>query len=262
MWVQYLLSGGNGCPCFVTRRCMQFLFRHRVSNADFFHSKTFSIGVLNSSTRLQANTLKRRLHTTSLHWNATPIRFHVTSTAVAKDVILFEHDRTRFFRLLSLFCAGQLLFWTYLAHFAFTSLRDTRSAKSREDTAIAGGLFGVEANLGSNSWRYGFTVACLAVGGAIVGLGVVFCCRSVSQVILHKGGGAVTVATQSPLGLDKARRLTVPLAQVACYAHRQESPSFIPLRVKGHRLYFLLDKEGTLNNPKLFDITVGAYRPL
>lgn len=102
----------------------------------------------------------------------------------------------------------------------------------------------------------------LPLGGGIVGLGVLFSRRSVSRVILHKGGGKVTVCTQSPLGVSKAWHLTVPLNQVACHAHRQESPSFIPLKVKNHRFYFLLDKEGSLNNPKLFDVTVGAYRPL
>lgn len=193
---------------------------------------------------------------------ATPARVQSTSSyAVAKDVVLFEHDRTRFFRLLSFFCAGQLLFWTYLAHFAFTNLRDTRRPPPGENTKIRAGLFGLEANLGSNTWRYGFTVTCLAIGGVIVGLGVLFCRRSVSQVILHKGGTKVTVRTQSPLGATRGQSLTVSLAQVASFAHRQESPNFIPLRVKGHRFYFLLDKEGTINNPKLFDVTVGAYRP-
>uniref|UniRef100_A0A3Q3GVP9 Transmembrane protein 223 n=1 Tax=Labrus bergylta TaxID=56723 RepID=A0A3Q3GVP9_9LABR len=164
----------------------------------------------------------------------------------SRDVTLFEHDRTSFFRLLSVFCGGQFLFWTYLGHFAYTGLRDT----------------GGSMNLGSNTWRYGFTVGCLAIGAGIVGLGVVFCRRSVNQVILHQGGKMVTVTTQSPLGAGRGRRLTVPLSQVACHAHRQESPSFIPLRVKGHKFYFLLDKEGTVNNARLFDITVGAYRPV
>ncbi|XP_067113644.1 transmembrane protein 223 [Osmerus mordax] len=183
-----------------------------------------------------------------------------TSTAVTKDVILFEHNRTRFFRLLTVFCGGQVLFWTYLAYFAFTGLRDT-SGKKVETTGLAG-FWSFEMNLGSVAWRYGFTLTCLVIGGGIGGFGALFCRRSVSQVILHKGGSMVTVTTQSPLGADRGRRMTVPLSSVTCHAHRQESPSFIPLRMKDHKFYFLLDKEGTLNNPKLFDITVGAYRPL
>lgn len=184
---------------------------------------------------------------------------------VSKDVTLFSHDRTRFFRLLSIFCGGQFLFWTYLAQFAFTELRNTSKDKGKpqastpKTTGLAG-MWSFEMNLGSNAWRYGFTAGCLGIGATIVGLGVLFCRRSVSQVVLHQGGKMVTVCTQSPLGQGKGRKMTVPLSQVACYAHRQESASFIPLRVKGHKFYFLLDKEGTVNNAKLFDITVGAYR--
>ncbi|XP_067372145.1 transmembrane protein 223 [Channa argus] len=191
-----------------------------------------------------------------------------TSTQPSKDVTLFMHDRTRFFRLLSLFCGGQFLFWTYLAHFAYTGLRDTGGAtekgkaKASATTTGLAGMWSFEMNLGSNTWRYGFTLGCLAIGAGIVGLGTLFCRRSVNQVILHKGGRMVTVCTQSPLGHGRGWKITVPLKQVGCYAHRQESLSFIPLRVQGHRFYFLLDKEGTVNNAQLFDTTVGAYRPV
>lgn len=190
-----------------------------------------------------------------------------SSTQPLRDVTLFEHDRTRFFRLLGVFCGGQFLFWTYLGHFAYNGLRDTgaSSEKRRGTAATTTGLAGVwsfEMNLGSNTWRYGFTTGCFAIGAGIVGLGVLFCRRSVSQVVLHQGGKIVTISTQSPLGPGHGRRITVPLSQVACFAHRQESPSFIPLRIKGHKFYYLLDKEGTVNNARLFDITVGAYRPL
>ncbi|XP_042350190.1 transmembrane protein 223 [Plectropomus leopardus] len=190
-----------------------------------------------------------------------------SSAQPSRDVTLFLHDRTRFFRLLSLFCGGQFLFWTYMSHFAYTGLRDTGAAtekgraKAPSTTGLAG-MWSFEMNLGSNTWRYCFTLGCLAIGAGIVGLGYLFCRRSVSQVVLHQGGRMVTVCTQSPLGPDRGRRITVPLSQVACHAHRHESPSFIPLRVKGHRFYFLLDKEGTVSNARLFDITVGAYRLL
>lgn len=191
-----------------------------------------------------------------------------TSTQLTKDVTLFEHDRTRFFRLLSVFCGGQFLFWTYMAHFAYTELRNTGGGadkgkpKAATTTTGLAGMWSFEMNLGSKAWRHGFTLGCLAIGSGIVGLGVLFCRRSVSQVVLHRGGKMVTVCTQSPLGPERGRRISVPLSEVACHAHRHESPSFIPLRIKGHRFYYLLDKEGTLNNIRLFDITVGAYRPV
>lgn len=197
---------------------------------------------------------------------AEPRRWLCSSPQPPSDVTLFHHDRTPFFRLLAAFCGGQLLFWTYLAHFAFSGLRDSGVPKRRAEASPRGsstaGMWTFDMNLGGNTWRYGFTAGCLAIGSSILGLGLLFCRRSVSQVVLHKGGRMVTVSTQSPLGAGRGHRITVPLSQVACHAHRQESPSFIPLRVKGHKFYFLLDKEGTINNAKLFDITVGAYRSL
>lgn len=191
--------------------------------------------------------------------------FCTSAQQLSRDVTLFDHDRTRFFRLLTVFCGGQFLFWTYLAQFAYTGLRDTSGTTKRansESTKTTGlaGLWSFEMNLGSNAWRYGFTAGCLAIGAGILGLGVLFCRRSVNHIILHQGGKMVTVCTQSPLGPGKGRKITVPLSQVACFAHRQESSSFIPLRVKGHKFYFLMDKEGTVTNAKLFDVTVGAYR--
>lgn len=82
-----------------------------------------------------------------------------------RDVVLFEHDRTRFFRLLALFCGGQFLFWTYLAYVAFTGLRDTRnSSKDGQKIRTELGLFSVDMNLGSKTWRFGFTLGCLIIG--------------------------------------------------------------------------------------------------
>lgn len=213
------------------------------------------------------------VHTSRLgaaHRQLAARRSLCSSAQPSRDVTLFQHDRTRFFRLLSVFCGGQFLFWTYLGHFAYTGLRDTKKLKDKASSSTTttttttglAGMWSFDMNLGSNTWRYGFTLGCLAIGAGIVGLGVLFCRRSVSQVVLHQGGRMVTVSTQSPLGPGRGRTITVPLSQVACYAHRHESPSFIPLRVKGHKFYFLLDKEGTVNNARLFDITVGAYRPV
>lgn len=258
-----------GFPCllFNARSCRTFISTHLITGIQ--SPKTFA----STWTQFVINTdiatilRQQRCHMRVNPQNSTSVRnaYTFTSTAVAKDVILFEHDRTRFFRLLAIFCGGQFLFWAYLAQFAFTSLRDTRKSgdePSNVRTKLGGGLFSFDMNLGSNAWRYGFTLGCLIIGGGILGVATLFSRRSVSRVILHKGGGKVTVSTQSPLGPLRSHHLTVPLGQLTCHAHRQESPSFVPLKIKGYKFYFLLDKEGTLNNPKLFDITVGAYRPL
>ncbi|XP_048476513.1 transmembrane protein 223 [Rhincodon typus] len=185
------------------------------------------------------------------------------SGAPAQDVVLFCHERTSFFRLLGLFCLAQFLFWTYLAHFAFTSLKDTGYQETVLEGEQASGLpkiGGLTLNLGSDGWRYGFTTSCLIIGSSILGAGSLFARRSVSRVVLHRGGQQVTIASYLPFG--RTSSFTVPLHQVSCVAHRTQVPSMVPLRIRGHRFYYLLDKQGQFYNAKLFDTTIGAYRKL
>lgn len=247
--------------------CVFTPFRHAYTQRNVSVIRVPSVScIVNRATGLYCRSLLHSGHIGSTHGQLAIRRSLSSSAQPLRDVTLFEHDRTRFFRLLGVFCGGQFVFWTYLGHFAYNGLRDTGAAsettKGKATTTGLAGMWSFEMNLGSNTWRYGFTVGCLAIGAGIVGLGVLFCRRSVSRVVLHQGGKMVTVTTQSPLGPGHGRRITVPLSQVACFAHRQESTSFIPLRIKGHKFYYLLDKEGTVNNARLFDITVGAYRPV
>lgn len=100
----------------------------------------------------------------------------------------------------------------------------------------------------------------IPAGTLVLGAGLLFSLRSVRSVMLRAGGKQVTLTTHAPFGLGA--HCTVPLNQVSCMAHRGEVPAVLPLKVKGRRFYFLLDKAGHFPNTKLFDSTVGAYRSL
>ncbi|NXU92733.1 TM223 protein, partial [Xiphorhynchus elegans] len=170
-----------------------------------------------------------------------------------RDVVLFSHDRTRFFRLAGLFCAGQGLFWAYLGHFAFTALRPqpgTGTGPGPDDPLRPR----------DNKWRFGFTASCLTLGSLIVAAGCLFPLRAVRRVTLLRGGTRVTIRTHGPLGLGPGATLTVPLAHVSARAHRAEAAAAVPIKVKGRPFFFLLDKRGRLGDPRLFDLTVGAQR--
>ncbi|XP_072106186.1 transmembrane protein 223 [Mobula birostris] len=196
------------------------------------------------------------------HWPSQPWARPV-STDLPRDVTLFRNHRPHFFRLLGLFCGAQALFWAYLAHLAFTSLRDT----GYEETVLVGDraeglpkIGGIALNLGSDKWRYGFTASCLTVGCLILAAGSAFSRRSVCGVVLHRGGQEVTISSHRLLGGSRSFR--VPLRDLSCMAHRHQVASVIPLKVRGHRLYYLLDRRGQFHHPGLFDVTVGAYRSL
>uniref|UniRef100_F1MDZ5 Transmembrane protein 223 n=1 Tax=Bos taurus TaxID=9913 RepID=F1MDZ5_BOVIN len=155
-------------------------------------------------------------------------------TAPPRDVLLFEHERGRFFAVLGLFCAGQGVFWASLA-IASLARPPTPVRPTDAKTPDHGGL-----DLRSTLWRYGLAVGCGAIGSLVL--------------------GAVTLTTHAPFGWGA--HFTVPLNQVSCMAHRGEVPAMLPLKVKGRRFCFLLDKAGHFPNTKLFDNTVGAYRSL
>ncbi|XP_078392587.1 transmembrane protein 223 [Cetorhinus maximus] len=185
------------------------------------------------------------------------------SAQVPQDVLLFHHERVTFFRLLGLFCVAQFLFWSYLAHFAFTSLKDTgyqEMVLAGERASSLPKIGGLTLNLGSDKWRYGFTTSCLTVGSLILVAGYLFARRSVCSLLLCRGGREVTVSSYLPFG--RTSSFTVPLHQVSCMAHRSQVSSVIPLKIGGHPFYYLLDKQGQFYNAKLFDTTVGAYRKL
>ncbi|XP_006875124.1 PREDICTED: transmembrane protein 223 [Chrysochloris asiatica] len=165
------------------------------------------------------------------------------------DVLLFEHERGRFFTVLGLFCAGQGVFWASLAGAALARPLAAEKSPERGRTDLRTAL-----------WRYGLAVGCGAIGALVLGAGLLFSVRSVRSVRLRAGGQQVTLTTHAPFGWGA--HFTVPLNHVSCMAHRGEVPAMLPLKVKGRRFYFLLDKSGHFPNTQLFDNTVGAYRSL
>lgn len=167
MFSRCVLVGARGLLLTLARRALGAQEQHFRLNLHVYRSYITPPIKLNLSSQTIFITLlskcQHRLPSLPVH----PVRSShtFTSTAVLKDVLLFEHDRTRFFRFLALFCAGQSLFWTYLAYIAFTGLKDVRK-NSNENKKVRAelGLFSMDMNLGSNAWRYGFTLGCLLVG--------------------------------------------------------------------------------------------------
>ncbi|KAL1787389.1 transmembrane protein 223 [Sigmodon hispidus] len=178
--------------------------------------------------------------------------FRPLQNGVPRDVLLFHHERGRFFAILGLFCAGQGIFWTSLAVAALSRPPTRVSAEAPKQGYM---------NLRSALWRYGLAVGCCSMGRALVlGAGLLYSLRSVRSVMLLAGGQQVMFTTYAPFG--SGGRFTVPLNQVSCMAHRGEVPAMLPLKIKGRHFYFLLDKAGHFPNTQLFDNTVGAYRSL
>ncbi|KAJ9575915.1 hypothetical protein L9F63_007227 [Diploptera punctata] len=175
------------------------------------------------------------------------------NTKVAKDVILFKYENPKFFRILNIFALSQFGFWAYLSHFAFTSLKDAPSPKDSDNTP-----WWRKINLGENKYRNGISVLSFLVGYGILTVAWLFTLRSVRYLILRKGGDQVTLVTYTPFG--KNRMLTVDVNKVSSQETRHNARVQLPIKVKGHHLFYVLDMRGEFSNPKLFDSTAGLRR--
>lgn len=77
---------------------------------------------------------------------------------VPRDVLLFQHERGRFFAILGLFCASQGIFWTSLAIAALSR----PLIRTPADTPSRGYM-----DLRSALWRYGLAVGCGTMGKGV-----------------------------------------------------------------------------------------------
>lgn len=97
-----------------------------------------------------------------------------TESVVANDIVLFRYENDRLFKLLNIFALSQFVFWTYLAHFSYTTLRDvskeeaekqlTANLKAHGKENAPGLVWWRRVNLGDNKYRYGITIMCLSIG--------------------------------------------------------------------------------------------------
>lgn len=53
---------------------------------------------------------------------------------------------------------------------------------------------------------------------------------------------------------------TLDLKNISATQARDSAASFIPLKVRGHRLHYMVDMRGEFKNPMLFDNTTGLKR--
>lgn len=81
------------------------------------------------------------------------------NTKVVKDVILYRYENPKFFRTVNIFALCQFGFWTYLSHFAFTTLKDAPVPKDKDSLP-----WWRRINLGENKYRNGLTVLSFLIG--------------------------------------------------------------------------------------------------
>ncbi|CAD7077479.1 unnamed protein product [Hermetia illucens] len=151
--------------------------------------------------------------------------------------------------------AANFGFWSYLSHFAFTTLKDAPVEKVDEDAS-----WFRKINLGENKYRNTITVSCFLIGYGILAAAWLFSLRSVRFLILRKGGQKVSLVTYGPFG--KNRIMEVPVNCISAQESRDAARVQLPLKVKNRAFYFILDMRGEFLNTRLYDHTAGLRRKL
>ncbi|KAL1517698.1 hypothetical protein ABEB36_001433 [Hypothenemus hampei] len=187
-----------------------------------------------------------------------PYKLHSQSvvdvnTNVIKDVILYKSDQDRFFRVLNIFGIAQFGFWSYLSLTAYQTLKDIPVNPNET-------VWWKKINLGDSKWRNSLTTIAFVIGWGILATTWTYTLRSVKYLILRKGGKQLTVVTYTP-GLQN-RMFTLDLKNISAMQARSTASSYIPMKVKGHWFYYMIDMKGEFRNSTLFDHTAGLKRVL
>ncbi|XP_034110244.1 transmembrane protein 223 [Drosophila nasuta] len=223
---------------FALRQGANFLKRHTLQNL---------------RCTVPAITHKLPVITAPLRAQSTRAAFDM-STNVTKDVMLFKYENPRFYNMLNFFGVCQFVFWTYLSHFAFTTLKDAPVVEKPGEEL----KWYQRINLGENKYKNGITICSFLIGYGILFAVWMFTLRSVRFLILRKGGQSVSFVTYGPF--NRNRIMTVPLKCISAEESRELARVQLPIKVKNKSLYYVLDMRGEFRNPQLFDYTAGLKR--
>lgn len=167
--------------------------------------------------------------------------------------------------------AVQLVFWTYLSYFALVELRqeklckvaDKKQPASQDRSSTSSEEVIVDPTsppwYSSLRWRLGMSLLALGLG---VLFGVTACMyplRVVQTLHYVRRGGLVHITTYTPF--RGTRKVEAQLEDIRLAGSRREVKGRqVGMKVKGHRLFFLLDREGTFPAPAMFDTLIGSRR--
>ncbi|KAK7063038.1 hypothetical protein SK128_024445 [Halocaridina rubra] len=173
---------------------------------------------------------------------------------VARDTVIFRYDEPRLFRIMNIFAMSQFFFWAYLSHFAFTSMRDipiSEEEKNNENLS-----WWKKINFGK--YKNALTVGSFMIGWSTMAFVWLYTLRCVRYLVLKKGGESLMFVTYTPF--NRKQYMTVPLQHVSAKQSRTTSKVYLPLKVKGKYLYYVLDMRGQFPNTRLFDYSAGLQR--
>ncbi|XP_036139399.1 transmembrane protein 223 isoform X2 [Monomorium pharaonis] len=164
---------------------------------------------------------------------------------VQNNVFLYKYEKHNYYRNVKIFGVGQLFGWSILAFYTYTpSFWDifTTDIKFREYWM-------------NHMFRLSMFLFSLLAATTMTLLIYAICARSIKYIILNKGGETLTIVTYH--FRKKKSTLNLPVGMVKCRANRTSTGVTLPLKILDKSFFYLVDKQGTFVNPKLFDYALG-----
>ncbi|XP_076282799.1 uncharacterized protein LOC143210128 [Lasioglossum baleicum] len=190
---------------------------------------------------------KRAIKITNSRYKEAGIDFLNPSVNVQNNVLLYKLE-TNYFQIMRYFSIAALSFSALILYMTYDP-----KLKLLWTTNIS-----IKEYLRTN----GFTVIYFVYGGLVGPL--IFwalylsASRYIKYIILHKGGQEVSIVTYH-LYKDQTV-LKIPLNEVQSIVARKDMKTYIPMKIKGKRFFYLLDCTGTILNGRLFDNTIGTLK--
>ncbi|CAO1426775.1 unnamed protein product [Diamesa serratosioi] len=173
---------------------------------------------------------------------------------LTKDVIIYKYENPRFFKVVNFFALSQVFFWSYLGHFSYTSLKDAPIEEIKDESVD----WWRKINLGENKYRNAIAGMCMFIGYGVIFIAWTFTLRSVRYLVLLKNGKEVSFVTYTPFGTN--RIINIPLKNLSAQESRTSAKTYLPIKVKGKSMFYVLDMKGEFKNTNLYDYTVGLKR--
>jgi hypothetical protein len=190
---------------------------------------------------------------------------------INKDVLIYQNENSAFFRKLFFMNAIQFCFWIYIANFAFVlylkkpkNLSKQQMSQRLKENDKNENYFERSKILFRENWTQVLMgIMFVTFGHISMALLSLFTIRSIRYIILRSGGQKVRITCFSLIGAtNRYRHHDIPLDKISAIQDRNSAGNYIPIKIKGKWLYYLVDKKGHFFHPTLFDETVGVFRIL
>ncbi|XP_034183373.1 transmembrane protein 223 isoform X1 [Osmia lignaria lignaria] len=170
------------------------------------------------------------------------------NTNIQNNVLLYKYVNVRYFILFKVFCFGWILFASIISYYTYDSKFVSTFSKNISWMDY----------IKENGTKLLYFVYALIIGPSAFWLLYTAHKKFIKYIILHKGGKDVSIITHHLFKSQDVAKF--PIEEVTAITSRNKMKDYLPIKVKGRWLYYLLDADGKFLNPELFDHTIGMQK--